>query len=159
MDELFDLAEDAEAAGEWFAAERLYRRCSDLDRNDPIIPFNLANVMREEDRSSEARLQLQRAMQIDSKFAEAWYNLADLAQIAEDYAQAKTYLLRALKVDTDYADALYNLGHVHYKLGELEDAGRSWERYLEFDLSSDWSRTAREGLSLCRVAKKRLGNT
>ena len=158
VDELFELAEDAEAAGEWYAAERLYRRCGDLDRNDPIIPFNLANVLREEDRSSEARLQLQRALQIDSKFAEAWYNLADLAQIDEDHAQAKTYLLRALKVDADYADALYNLGHVHYKLGELEDAGRSWERYLEFDQSSDWSRTAREGLSLCRVTKKRIGN-
>ena len=157
VDELFELAEDAEAAGELYAAERLYRRCGDLDRSDPIIPFNLANVLREEDHRGEARLQLQRALQIDSKFAEAWYNLADLAQLDEDHAQAKTYLQHALAVDADYADALYNLGHVHYKLGELEEAGRSWERYLEFDQSSDWGRTAREGLRLCHVAKKQRG--
>lgn len=159
VDELFDLAEDAEVAGEWYAAERLYRRCADLDRNDPIIPFNLANVLREKGQGGEARVRLQRALQIDPKFAEAWYNLADLAQRDENHAQAKTYLERALAADPDYADALYNLGHVHYKLGELDAAGRSWERYLEFDQSGEWARTAREGLKLCHMARSGHGTT
>ena len=155
VDELFEAAEDAETAGEWYAAERLYKRCEDLDRTDPIIPFNLANVLREEKRHGEARLELQRALQIDPKFAEAWYNLADLAQIDEDFAQAKSYLLRAVAIDSDYADAFYNLGHVHYKLGELEEAGRHWARYLEFDQSSEWGKIARDGLRLCNVAEGR----
>ena len=154
VDELFEAAEDAEAAGEWYAAERLYRRCGDLDRTDPVIPFNLANVLREENHHSEARIELQRAIRIDSRFAEAWYNLADLAQADKDYDQAKTCLRRALDADSDYADALYNLGHVHYTLGELDDAGRCWARYVEFDRTSEWGQTALEGLRLCRVASR-----
>ncbi len=154
VDELFEAAEDAELAGEWYAAERLYRKCADLDRSDPIIPFNLANVLREEGRNAEARLELQRAVKLDAKFAEAWYNLADLSQGEEDYPQAKSHLERALKIDGDYADALFNLGHVHYKLGELADAGVYWSRYLEFDHVSEWGKIARDGLRLCRVANQ-----
>ena len=152
VDELFEAAEDAELAGEWYAAERLYRRCGDLDRSDPIIPFNLANVLRERGLNAEARLELQRAVKLDRKFAEAWYNLADLAQSDEDYAQAKTLLRRALEIDDQYADALFNLGHVHYKLGELGQAGDYWSRYVELDPASDWAKIARDGLKLCRVA-------
>ena len=42
VDALFELAEKAEQAGDLVQAEQLYRRCIDLDRRDPITPFNLA---------------------------------------------------------------------------------------------------------------------
>ena len=56
VDEVFEAAEDAEQAGDLAAAEALYRLCVGLDRSDPIAPFNLANVLREQGRTSEARV-------------------------------------------------------------------------------------------------------
>ena len=48
VDEVFDAAEEAEQAGDLAAAATLYRRCVSMDPHDPIAPFNLANVLREQ---------------------------------------------------------------------------------------------------------------
>ena len=47
VDEVFDAAEEAEQSGDLATAALLYRRCVSMDGNDPIAPFNLANVLRE----------------------------------------------------------------------------------------------------------------
>jgi tetratricopeptide (TPR) repeat protein len=157
VDEVFEAAEEAEQAGDLAAAEALYRRCVGLDRADPIAPFNLANVLREQGRKGEAKACLQLALAVDPKFADAWYNLALLLDREGRKDLARTYLERASAADPDYADPLYNLAQLHFEAGELAAAGRLWQRYLVLDPDSEWSRLARHGLALCRRGGQEAG--
>lgn len=150
VDDLFDVAEQAEDIGDWALAEANYRRCIDLDKTDPTAHFNLANLLREQDRTSEAKLLLQQALAVDPEFAEAHYNLADLFDAGDDLNAAKAHLLQAIAVDPEYADPLYNLANVYFREGAYGEAMAHWRRYLKLDPSSRWGDLAREGLAVCR---------
>jgi tetratricopeptide (TPR) repeat protein len=149
VDSLFEEAEEAEEAGDLAAAEALYRRCVMLDRQDPIAPFNLANVLREMGRVEDARVFFQHALTLDPDFAEAWYNLAGLMEQAGQREIAREFLRRAVAADPYYGDPLYNLALWHFQVGEYAEAVVWWERYLDLDPDSEWSRKARQGLALC----------
>ena len=150
LDEMFDSAEVAEDAGELEAAERYYQQCVDIDKRDPSALFNLANVMRERGKPKEAAVYFERTLLIDPHYTEAWYNLADLAESDGDYHTARTYLLKALSINTDFADALFNLARLYYRDEAFNDAVPFFERYLELDTNSEWGRSARDHLAVCR---------
>jgi tetratricopeptide (TPR) repeat protein len=150
VDEVFDAAEEAEQAGDLASAATLYRRCVSMDPHDPIAPFNLANVLREQGRAGQAKLFLEVALAIDPEFADAWYNLALLEEAAGDRRAAQLCLERAIAADPDYADPVYNLAKLHFDRGSFAEASRLWQRYLTLDPDSDWSRRARCGLTLCQ---------
>lgn len=149
-DDLFAAAEDAEAEGDLYEAEILYRRCIEREKEDCPARFNLANVLRGLHKRGEARALLGEVLQRDPRFAEAWFNLADLAQAEGNDAEAARCLEAALQVDGDYADALYNLARLRFQAGDYVDAQAHWQRYLRYDDDSAWSRKARDGLALCR---------
>lgn len=149
-DELLDAAERAEDGGDLERAERCYRRCLAIDRNDAVALFNLANVVRERGGAREARLHLERALGLDPGYGEAWYNLADLAEAEDDRDRARSCLGEALAIDPDFADALFNLARLHYRDGAYAEAAPLFERYLELDAASEWSRAARDHLAVCR---------
>jgi tetratricopeptide (TPR) repeat protein len=150
VDELFDAAEEAEQAGDLATAATLYRHCVSMDARDPIAPFNLANVLREQGQHAQARLFLELALAIDPEFADAWYNLALLKETAGDRQDARRCLERAIAADPDYADPVYNLAKLQFELGCFAEASRMWQRYLALDPDSEWSRRARSGLHLCQ---------
>ncbi len=150
IDELFEAAEEAEWLGELSVAKSLYRRCIRLDRQDPIAPFNLANVMREQGDTVGAVFYLRLALGLDSHFPDAWYNLALLMDGRGEREAAKEGFERAIEADAQYADPVYNLAQLHFDDGRYEQAARLWARYLVLDPDSEWSRRARYGLALCR---------
>jgi tetratricopeptide (TPR) repeat protein len=150
VDEVFDAAEEAEEAGDLASAATLYRRCVSMDPQDPIAPFNLANVLREQGEAGPAKLFLEFALALDPEFADAWYNLALLHEAAGDRRAAQTCLERAIAADPDYADPVYNLAKLQFEQGRFDEASRLWQRYLTLDPDSDWSRRARSGLTLCQ---------
>ena len=140
----------AEDAGEFEIAERYYRQCVDIEKQDPTALFNLANVARERGKPKEARVYLERALLLDPAYPEAWYNLADLAESDGDYRTAQICLLKALSINADFADALFNLARLYYRDDAFDDAVPFFERYLELDAHSEWGRSARDYLSVCR---------
>jgi hypothetical protein len=150
VDEVFDAAEEAEQAGDLTTAAMLYRRCVSMDQRDPIAPFNLANVLREQGQHGRAKLFLELALAIDPEFADAWYNLGLLREAAGDRQGARRCLERAIAADPDYADPVYNLARLQFELGCFAEASRLWQRYLTLDPDSEWSRRARSGLHLCQ---------
>jgi tetratricopeptide (TPR) repeat protein len=152
-DEVFEAAEEAEQQGDLTRAELLYRRCTSLDRKDPIAPFNLANVLREQGRLGEAKSYLQLAIAIDPELADGWYNLGLLLEAEGRKDLARTHLERAAAADPFYADPLYCLAKLHFEAGGLVAAAKLWQRYLELDPDSEWSRLARKGLALCRAGE------
>lgn len=150
IDAIFEAAEDAELEGDLATAEELYRRCVSLDRQDPIPPFNLANVLWELGRTREASLYLQVAVVVDPNFAEAWYNLANLVGLEGRPDLERSYLMRAVSADPEYSDPVYNLAMWHLKANDYAEALHWWQKYLQLDPDSEWSRKARQGLILCR---------
>jgi tetratricopeptide (TPR) repeat protein len=157
VDELFDAAEEAEQAGDLASAATLYRRCVIMDPRDPIAPFNLANVLREQGQHGQAKLFLELALAIDPAFADAWHNLALLEEAAGDKDSARRCLERAIAADPDYADPIYNLAKLQFEKGRFAEAARLWQRYLALDPDSEWSRLARRGLHLCQQHTQRTG--
>lgn len=148
-DSLFEAAEEAEEVKDFATAEHFYRRCTQIDPDDPIGPFNLANVLREQDRISDAKCYLHQALAIDPNFAEAWYNLAGVVDGEGRRDLARTYLLRAVAADPWYGDPMYNLAYWHFVAGRFDEARDWWRRYLDLDPDSDWAKKARKGLLLC----------
>jgi tetratricopeptide (TPR) repeat protein len=157
VDEVFDAAEEAEQAGDLATAATLYRRSVGMDPRDPIAPFNLANVLREQGQAGAAKLFLELALARDPEFADAWYNLALLKEEAGDKQAAQRCLERAIAADPDYADPVYNLAKLQFELGRFAEASRMWQRYLTLDPDSEWSRRARSGLRLCREHDRPTG--
>jgi hypothetical protein len=154
-DEVFDAAEEAEQAGDLATAATLYRRCVSMDQRDPIAPFNLANVLREQGQHGQAKLFFELALAIDPAFADAWYNLALMKEAAGDKQDARVCLERAIAADPEYADPVYNLAKLQFELGCFAEASRMWQRYLALDPDSEWSRRARSGLRLCEQQLQR----
>jgi hypothetical protein len=68
VEALFERAQSAEDLGSWPEAERLYRRCVERDRKDPIAPFHLGNVLCRLGREGEGRLWLRHAAGLDPAF-------------------------------------------------------------------------------------------
>jgi tetratricopeptide (TPR) repeat protein len=153
--QLMERAQRADSLGDWATAEAVYRRCVSLDRHDPIAPFNLANVLREQGRVREAALFLRLALARDHGFAEAWYNLGHMAEAAGDGELARHSLERALQCDPEFADACFNLARLHYAAGAYAQAEAEWRHYLELDADSAWARKARHGIALCRQYLRR----
>lgn len=151
-DDLFDEAEDAEAAGADDEAAVLYRRCAQLDPDEPSAAFNLGNLLRERGETAEAERCFLRALAADPAFAEAWYNLAGLRRQTGRLAAAGRALDAACAADPGYADAYYNRADLAWEAGDLAAAERDFRRYLELDAESDWAAQARKRLALCRGA-------
>ena len=150
IDALFEEAETAEHLGAWPEAERLYRRCIERDRKDPMAAFNLGNMLCRLQREREGRLWLQHAIALDPAFAEAWYNLGLIAKAAGDRQEACRHFEQAIVADSAFADAMFNLAALRFAGGEHAAAEVLWRRYLEYDAQGTWANKARSGLALCR---------
>jgi tetratricopeptide (TPR) repeat protein len=74
---------------------------------------------------------LDRALELDPALRQGWLNLAALRIAEERYADAREALIEARELDPNALDNDLNLGVVDLLRGELESAGRSFERYVE----------------------------
>jgi tetratricopeptide (TPR) repeat protein len=107
-DEAFAGAEAYEEAGELEHAERLYDLAARLDKLDPVIPFNLGNVLDELGREREAEIAYRQAIARDPNFPDAWFNLGVLQEKVGRVDEALSSYGRAFAVEPAYADALHN---------------------------------------------------
>lgn len=148
---LFAKARGAEEQGDLATAEQLYRRLMKVDRNDPVAPFNLGNVLRSMGRTVEVESAYRAAVKADPKYAPAWYNLADLLDDQGRAKEAIECLSRALDGDPSYVDAMFNMGLLLQRLERHAEAAAMWKRYLALDDDSPWAARARRALKYCEM--------
>jgi tetratricopeptide (TPR) repeat protein len=109
---LFDQALAAEDSQQLAEAAELYQRAIALDPADPVLHFNLGNVLFGLAQYGEAAASFERSVRLDTGYAEAWNNLGNtLAQLGA-WQQAISAFRRALQLVPNYEDAHYNLDRV-----------------------------------------------
>ena len=159
VDEIFERAEECEACGDLAGAERLYRIALGIDRTDPVIPFNLGNILDALERPLEAALAYRQAIGRDPTFAEAWVNLAALEEVAGRTASSEAHLRRALEVQPNLTMALHNLAMALTRSERYEEAAQLWKRYLAQCPSPADTREAARLLLLCQIEAQRRSLT
>jgi len=152
IDDLFEGAALAQAAGDLGEAARLYDLCGRADRDDAIAPYNLGNIRLAQARQDEAVLAYQQALARDASFVEARYNLAQALEAAGKADAARAELGRVLDADPDHPDALFNLAQLRLQAGEMRAAKALYERYLALSPPDAWAATARKAILYCTAS-------
>lgn len=146
LEDMFELAEEAEEGGNYVEAAALYARCLAADPSDSVAAFNRANSLRAAGLNQEAMQTYLRAIKLDPKFVEAWFNLGGLFAAEGKAHTARRHLKKAVALDPFYEDAVFNLANLEYEAGDLAEARRWWSLYLELDGTSEWAKTAAKGI-------------
>jgi len=145
-DEWFAEAVRLEDAGKFPEAADAYHSGLRLAPYDPVLHFNLGNVLFQMEAWDEARRAFERAASLRPDYAEAWNNLGSVRFHLGDPEGAATAFERTLEIAPDYADAHYNLAEALAELGRAAKARRHWQAYLAFDTTSPWAEAARQQL-------------
>jgi len=107
----------------------------------------------EQDRLSEARTHLERAIKVRPDFAEAHYNEGIFLRFNGQPAEARQEFETALRLDARFPGAHQQLGFAFAALGQLVRAERSFEKALELEPADT---VARDGLAeLRQIIKSR----
>lgn len=151
IEEMFEMAEEREQDGDLLGAERWYRLATKVDRTDPVLPFNLGNVLDEQGRPKEAALAYHEALARDPSFPEAWFNLAVMAERDGDLDEARKAYERAVAVHPEYPDGLYNLARLLTEIERFAEAEPVWERFVALAALDKRLKRAKRYLGLCRL--------
>jgi tetratricopeptide (TPR) repeat protein len=151
-DEAFAGAESYEQAGELEQAERLYDLAARLDKVDPVIPFNLGNVLDELGREREAEFAYRQALARDPEFSDAWFNLGVLQEKIGRDDEALSSYEKAFTAEPAYADALHNAALLLMRKRRFSAALKLLDQLVAIPESSGGE--ARRLAHLCRLELK-----
>ena len=151
-DEVFARAEEYEQEGDLEMAERLYDLAARLDRDDPVIPFNLGNVLDELGRGRDAEIAYRQALARDPNFPDAWFNLGVLQEKIGPEDEALKSYERAFAVEPSYADALHNAALLLMRKRQFSAAVKLLDQLVATSQST--SGEARRLAHLCRLELK-----
>lgn len=110
--DLFADAVALEAAGRYDEAAETYRSALAQDPQNPILHFNLGNVLHRLGETVAAAEQFHLAVRIDPVYVEAWNNLACMLFETGQVEGSIEAFQRALKLAPSYEDARTNLATV-----------------------------------------------
>ncbi len=91
-------------------------------------------------RFEEAVIDYSRAIELDPKYAVAYYNRGNAYHNKQQYEQAIADYSRAIELDPTYALAYINRGYAYYNKQQYEQAMRDYTRALELDPNNTWVR-------------------
>jgi len=152
-EEAFTRAETFEQSGDFDSALRWYDLAARLDASDPVIPFNLGNVLDELGRPQEAEIAYRKAIERGPEVADAWFNLGVLQEKTGREDEALSSYERAFAVEPAYADALHNAALLHMRKGRFAAALTLLEKILALGPMDKGE--AKRLAHLCRLELKR----
>ncbi len=85
--------------------------------------------------SPKALYNLNKAIELDSSYVEAWYQLARYYMELKEYSKARTYLLTALDINPLHGKSQARLGMAYFYLDNLELAEKSYQTALALNPS------------------------
>ncbi|MBX7057213.1 MAG: tetratricopeptide repeat protein [Leptospirales bacterium] len=111
-------------------AEQAWRRASAAGRNAEV-ESNLGMALLEQNKLEEARQRLERAIQLNPRYALAHFNLGVLLQRQQQLPAAEQSYLLATRADPRAYATYYNLGVVQERQGKKEAAMHSFESFVQ----------------------------
>lgn len=108
-----------------------YARLTILASTDPEIYNNYGVALRRSGQLDEARQAYDNALGLKKDYPEALNNLAVIDMSENKYHKAKERLLRAIEINPDYIDPYFHLAITLEKNGQVEDAIKYYERFLD----------------------------
>lgn len=123
----------AEAAGSYQNAEKLYRRAIELRSNDAFLHFNFGNVLLRQGKSLEAEEQYLRALEFQPGYVECHVNLGNALVFQDRVEEGVEQYRKALELDPTQTDARANLVSLLLATGKVAEAERLYENALESD--------------------------
>jgi len=145
-DDAFEQALRFEETGDLRSAADAYAEAIRCEPEDPILHFNLGNVVYMLGDLSAAIQHFRMAAEIDEFYVEAWNNLGSVLSESGDHTAAAEAFQHALRVVPEYADAHFNLADTLHRLGRDSEADPHWQAYLKLDPSSTWADEVRQRL-------------
>lgn len=146
-DDLFMVAQELEDLGRHDDAAAVYREAIDLDPDDPVLHFNLANAEYALDRLNAAEEHLREATRLDPTYAEAWNNLGCVyGDLGHPYLAIEA-LRRAIELVPEYGDAYFNLAEHLYQEEQVLEACEHYRQCLKLGIEGPWAETCRDRLA------------
>jgi tetratricopeptide (TPR) repeat protein len=117
----------------WSDSESLWRRALACDEKNALAHSNLAAVLVEKGRRSEAITQYGEALEIDPSMLLAHNNLGLELLNSGRVPEAIAHFIRAIEINEHYESAHNNLGTAFLQTGQVEDAIKAFKRVLELN--------------------------
>jgi tetratricopeptide (TPR) repeat protein len=146
VEDLFEEALAREDERRWREAAELYRRALEQEPDDPVLHFNLGNVLFAMREHSAAADCYQAAVKLDPSYAEAWNNLGNALAELNRWSQAIEAFETALAKSPGYPEAHFNLAETHFALGQADAARHHWRECLENHPSEPIAKSSLERL-------------
>ncbi len=119
------------ASGDGEAAIATYRKAAGENPKLDFLHENLAGAYVQLGRLSEARKEYGLTLDLNPRFAAAWWGLADLEQKAGRPAEVRRILNQAVQAGTESASILVRLGEADAKAGDAEASDRHFRQAVE----------------------------
>lgn len=122
-----DRAASAIAARNWPKAEAELRRLVKAKGAPAQAAYNLALVLIEAGKATQAGAWFLKAVTRDPAYAAAWFEYGRWHLARDDLAKARDAMAAVTRLEPDAEDGWRNLGRISERLGEFETALTAWE--------------------------------
>ena len=127
----YNVAKNAGDMGDKELALREYTIALKLHPQYDQAMNNMANILREEGKLSEAESLLREALKIRSDFAAAWMNLGIVLSGMKRHKEAEVSYATALTHRSHYPECLYNLGNLYLDLKMHNEAYKTFQKAVK----------------------------
>jgi tetratricopeptide (TPR) repeat protein len=136
----------------WQESARLFEHMLSLTPNSPIVLYNFANVLSEQNKLNDAIDFYQRALKIRPDYADARNNLGTAFELEGRIDDAINCYRQALQLKPDSSVICYNLGHIHQSTGKLDEAVNYYRQAIQ--LKPDYL-DAQNNLGICLQSQRK----
>lgn len=144
VDEILDLADDLEAAGEYLEAAEALRAVLQAQGPSADVNFMLAELLYRAGDLTAARERYYMTIELDADHVRARTSLACVLAELDEGELALAALEGVLRQEPDYADAHWHIAGVLASLGRDEEASRHLRRFLALAPDSPWAAQIRD---------------
>ena len=128
-----DLAVLLKKSGLFLEAKSLYERLLHIDRSDHVAASNLANLLNDMGKYTEAEHWARVAIVGRNDFSPAHNNLGLILKNRRRFKESEASFKTANELDSSLIDPLYNLGLLRHEMGKYEEALNAYDSALEKD--------------------------
>ena len=120
------------------SAAKHFKRCIELDPNDPYNVVDYAMVLCELNCLDEAEKVIREILQKAPNFVSASYRLARIYEYRKEYAKSQQIYLDIIKVNPNKAKMNMAYGHLLHLMEEYEESKKYFEIAKNIDKANPW---------------------